>query len=201
MAFDIFGSNPYLDKQAKSIQALSNQNLSQNVMPGIRSSAQGAGQLGGSRQGIAEGVAAGNAQTGIDAATSNLYSNAYNADQNFYSNQRGQDLQQYGLGANLYNQGNLGNLGIGSGQYNLGQQYQNAPMTALQQYSQAISPYSNLNSTATNTASQGGGTLGAMGGALAGAQIGNNLNLGFGSSSTPNWQGLNPYGTYNYQPM
>jgi len=179
----IFGNNPYLDKQAKSLQDLSNQNLSQNVMPSIRSGAQMAGQFGGSRQGIAQGVAAGNAQTGLNAATAGLYGNAYNADQNFYTNQRGQDLQQYGLGANIYGQGTLGNLGIGSGQYTLGQQYQNAPLSALQNYSNTISPYSGLGSAQTTTANSGGGALGVMGGALAGAQIGSNLGFGSGTPS------------------
>ena len=54
---NIFGNNPYIQQQAKSIQDLSNQNLQQNVMPSIRSGATGAGQYGGTRQGIAEGRA------------------------------------------------------------------------------------------------------------------------------------------------
>lgn len=178
-----FGKNPYLDQQATSLRNLSNQNLSQNVMPGIRSGATAAGQYGGSRQGIAEGVAAGNAQTGLDAATASLYNRGYEADQNFYSAQRGQDLQQYGLGANIFNSGTQGAYGVGQGQYNLGLTNMNAPMSALQNYSNTISPYSGLGSSQTTSANQGGGALGVMGGALAGAQIGSNLGFGGGGSS------------------
>ena len=103
--------------------------------------------------------------------------------QNFYTAQRGQDQSGMALGANLYNMGNVGNLGIGTGQYALGEQYQNAPMTALQNYSNTISPYSGLGGTQTTTGTSGGGAMGALGGALAGAQIGSNLNLGMGSTS------------------
>jgi hypothetical protein len=198
---NIFGNNPYIKDQAKSIQDLSNQNLAQNVMPGIRSGATGAGQYGGTRQGIAEGVAAGNAQTGVNAATAGLFGNAYGQDQNFYTQQRGQDLQQAGLGANIYNQGNAGNLGIGTGQYSVGEQYQNAPLTALQQYSSTISPYKGINGTQAQIDTRGGGIQGVMGGALAGAQIGKNLgfgnqnygynmNTGYGQPSNFDWSFL-----------
>ena len=192
MNTSMFGTNPYIQGQAKSIQDLSNQNLSQNVMPGIGQGAQMAGQYGGSRQGIAQGVAAGNAQTGVNAATAGLMSSAYGQDQNFYTQQRGQDQNGVALGANIFNQGNVGNLGIGSGQYGLGQQYQNAPLGALQQYSNTISPYSGLGSSQTGVASQGGGVMGTMGGALAGAQIGKNLGFG-GFGSSPTQTDLSPY--------
>ena len=200
MNTSMFGNNPYIQGQAKSIQDLSNQNLSQNVMPGIGQSAQAAGQYGGTRQGIAQGVAAGNAQTGVNAATAGLMSNAYGQDQNFYTAQRGQDQNGVALGANIYNQGNAGNLGIGSGQYSLGQQYQNAPLGALQNYSNTISPYSGLGSSQTGVASQGGGPLGTMGGALAGAQIGKNLGFGGGYSSGNNFGNI-PYNAQTTIPM
>jgi hypothetical protein len=200
--FSMFGNNPYIKQQAQNIQDQSNANLNNNVMPAIGQGAQVAGQYGGSRQGVAQGVAAAQAQNGINAAQANLYSNAYGQDQNFYTAQRGQDQAGVQLGANIYNMGNQGNLGIGQGQYNLGQQYQNAPLTALQQYSNTISPYSGLNSTQTGVSSSGGGALGMMGGALAGAQIYNNLGFGGGvQMPTSPYAG---YGTnYNnlaYQP-
>lgn len=204
MNTSMFGNNPYLQSQVKSVQDLSNQNLQQNVMPGIRSGAAAAGQYGGTRQGIAEGVAAGNAQTGVNAATAGLYGNAYNQDQNFYTQQRGLDQQGAQIGANIYNMGNAGNLGIGSGQFSLGQQYQNAPLTALQQYSNTISPYSGLNSTQASVGTQGGGAMGAMGGALAGAQISKNLGFGFnpvlngsGASGVTGLQGNYGYDGWN----
>lgn len=199
MNTSMFGSNPYIQQQTKAIQDLSNQNLQQNVMPGIRSGAQMAGQYGGTRQGIAEGVAAGNAQTGVAAAQVGLLGNAYGQDQNFYTQQRGQDQNGAALGANIYNMGNAGNLGIGAGQYGLGQQYQNAPLSALQQYSNTISPYTGLNSSQTGVASQGGGPMGVMGGALAGAQIGKNL--GFGGYRFPSAQSYAPQDIPAYSPV
>lgn len=191
MAFDssMFGQNPYIKQQAQNIQDQSNLNLKNNVMPAIGQGAQTAGQYGGSRQGIAQGVAAGQAATGVANAQANLYSQAYGQDQNFYTAQRGLDQNGVQLGANIYNMGNQGNLGIGQGQYNLGQTSMNAPMTSLQNYSNTISPYSGMNSSQTTTGQSGGGAMGMMGGALAGAQIGNNL--GFGSSGNVNQSWLN----------
>jgi hypothetical protein len=249
-----YGMNPYTSAQANGIQQQSNQNLAQNVMPGIGQGATGAGQYGGSRQGIAQGVAAGNAQAGVANAQANLYSNAYGQDQAFANANRGMDLQQQSLnnnydttnrgldlqgqslnnnfyttnrgldlqgqsqtnnfytqnrqldqsgmqlGANLYNAGNTGNLGAGQGQYNLGLTAQNAPISALQQYSNTISPYSGLNSAQTSTSTTGGGAQGVMGGALAGAQIYNNLGFG-GSASPTNMTGFQqPYAAPSYQP-
>lgn len=205
-----FGQNPYIQKQADALQAQSNQNLSQNVMPAIGQGAQAAGQYGSSRQGIAQGVAAGNAQAGVASAQAGLYSNAYQSDQNaalqnknmdnnfylgnqgqmqnFYTAQRGQDQSGMALGANLYNMGNTGNLAAGAGQTQLGQQYQNAPMTALQQYGNTLSPFSGLGGGQTTTGTSGGGAMGMAGGALAGAQIGQNMNFGFGGGASGNFQ-------------
>ena len=197
-----YGQNPYIAQQSTALQNQSNQNLAQNVMPGIGRGATGAGQYGGTRQGIAEGVAAGNAQTGVANAQANLYSTAYGQDQNFanqnrsmdltnqgqmqnfYTQQRGQDQSGMQLGANLYSMGNSGNLGIGAGQTAIGQQYQNAPINALQQYSNTISPYSGLGSSQVTTGSSNAGAQGVVGGALAGAQMFSNLNLGMGSNTS-----------------
>lgn len=187
-----FGQNQYTQSLANALTAQSNQNLGQNVMPAINHDFQLAGQYGGTRQGIAEGVAAGNAQTGLNTAIAGLYANAYNADQNFYTAQRGQDQAGVQLGANLYGMGNTGNLGIGAGQYQLGQTYQNAPINALNTYSQFINPYANMGgssttaggstSTTTNSGNpgttSGGGLYGALGGALQGYQLGTNLGIG-----------------------
>jgi hypothetical protein len=117
--------------------------------------------------------------------------------QNFYTQQRGQDQSGMALGAQLYGTGNTGNLGIGAGQTQLGQSYMNAPINALNTYQNFINPYASLNgtsstdsgggSTSTTTISGdpgsagqqvGGGLQGALGGAMAGYQFGNNLGLG-----------------------
>lgn len=78
-----FGQNPWLQQQGQALQAMSNQNLQQNVLPGIGQGAQAAGMYGSSRQGVAEGQAMGNAQNGLNAALANMYSQAYGQDQNY----------------------------------------------------------------------------------------------------------------------
>lgn len=93
------------------------------------------------------------------------------AQQNFYTNQRGQDLQQAGLGASLVGQGNTGLQQGGQGLYNLGLTQQQAPLNALQSYAQLLSPFTGLNSSNTQT-TPGASTLGsALGGALTAAQL------------------------------
>lgn len=114
----------------------------------------------------------------------NQYLTNQGQQQNFYTANRGLDQSGMQLGANLYNMGNTGNVAAGTGQTTLGNQYQNAPITALQNYSNTISPYSGLNSTQSTTGNSGGGAMGVVGGALAGAQIGSNL--GFGSNNATN---------------
>jgi hypothetical protein len=110
------GSNPYVANQAQALQAQSNQNLQQNVLPGIGQGAQAAGMYGSSRQGIAQGQAIGNAQTGLNSSIANLYSNAYAQDQQAQL-QREQMANQYGI-ANMQN--DTSRLGINN-QYTLGQ--------------------------------------------------------------------------------
>jgi hypothetical protein len=187
-----FGQNQNTQNLANALTAQSNLNLDQNVMPQINQGAQQAGQYGGSRQGIAQGVAAGNAQSGLNASIAGLYSQAYGQDQNFYTQQRGQDQSGIQLGANLYGMGNTGNLGIGAGQYQLGQSYMNAPMNTLNAYQGFVSPYAGMggsstsghSNTSTTTTSgnpgttTGGGLQGAIGGAIGGWQMGSNFGLG-----------------------
>lgn len=120
--------------------------------------------------------------------------------QNFYTSQRGQDLQQYQLGANLYGNGVNGQIGVGQGQYNVGQQYQNAPINAINQYGQAISPYTGYGQTQTTSGQAGGGMNGVVGGGLAGAQIANNLYRGNqGSMPMINGGGFSNFPAYMYQ--
>lgn len=198
-----FGQNQYTQRLADQLTARSNQNLNQTVIPQINQGAQLAGQYGGTRQGVAQGVAAGNAQTGLDSAIAGLYVDAYGRDQNFYTQQRGQDQSGMQLGANIYNMGNAGNLGIGAGQAALGQQYQNAPMQATQTYASTINPYMNVNggtnsshSSTTNNYDANGNLIGggggggggfnlqgALGGGLAGYQTAQNLGMGSGGNN------------------
>lgn len=74
--------NPYLTGAVSAIQQQSNNNLQQNVLPGINYGAMAGGGFGGSRQRIAQGLAIGQAQQGVDAAAANMYSQAYENDSN-----------------------------------------------------------------------------------------------------------------------
>jgi hypothetical protein len=253
--------NPYLPAQSQAITNQVNQNLQQNQLPGINSSAIAAGGFGGSRQGIAQGLAIGQTNQALGNSLANLNFNAWNqgeqnrmqqqgldnsfslgqgnlalgnkqadnsfnlgqqaqntnqfgaqtqrdlgmgnlalgnkqadnsynlglgnlglgqmqAQQGFYTAQRGQDLQQAGLGANLIQSGNSGLQQGGQGLYNLGLTQQQAPLNALQSYGQMLSPFTGLNNSNTQT-TPGASTVGsALGGALTAAQIGQLLSGG-----------------------
>lgn len=92
-------ANPYIASQAKALQDSANQNLQQNVLPGIGQGAQAAGMYGSSRQGTAEGQAMANSQTGIAAAQANLYGQSYQADQ---ANKTSMANTATGAGASMY---------------------------------------------------------------------------------------------------
>jgi hypothetical protein len=90
----------------------------------------------------------------------------------FYTANRGQDLQQLALGAQLYGMGNTGYLSQGQGVQNLGNAQQTAPYQNLSNYSNILNQFTGFGSQNINGTS-GGGALGALGGAWAGAQLGN----------------------------
>ena len=199
-------TNPYLADQANAITGQVNRNLTQNILPQVGSGAVAAGGYGGSRQGVAEGLAITGANQDLSNSLANLYQTQYNTDQglglqqqalnnqynlglgnlglgnqqqlfNFYTQNRGLDQSGAALGANLYNQGNLGLVGQGQGVYGLGTTQQQAPWLPYQNASNMFSQYSGLGGSQTQTAN-GSALGGAIGGGLAGAQIGNNLGLG-----------------------
>lgn len=94
-----------------------------------------------------------------------------NSMQNFYTANRGQDLQQIGLGASLFNQGNQGFLSQGQGIYGLGSQQQQAPWQVVNNGNAGFGQWSGYGTT--TSANTGGGAQGMLGGALAGGQFGN----------------------------
>jgi hypothetical protein len=225
-----YQQNPYLRDQMSALTGQYQQQFLQNTLPQVRGGYQASGQYGGSRQGIAEGVAAGNASTGLASALANLQAGTYQTDtsnalqgqalsnnynlglgslaltnqgqtQNFYTNQRGQDLQQYGLGATLAGQGINGQQSIGQGQYTLGNTFQNAPAQAMSQYNNLITPYTGYGQSNTTTANTGGGTTGVLGGALAGANLSNRLgNFGSGGTNALGNGGYSSVYDYTSQP-
>jgi hypothetical protein len=159
------GGNPYLEGVSDDIQRRSQFALGQ-AFNGIKSNAIGVGGLGGSRQGVAEGIATGMANDSLTGNLANLWGNSWNSDQNreiqrygmdqnFYTAQRGQDQTGAALGGTLY--------GLGS----------QAPWTGI---NNANGVYGNYTGFGNNTTSQqsGGGWQGAIGGAIAGAQMGRN---------------------------
>lgn len=177
--------NPYLPIQTDAITQAVTQNLQNNILPGIGSGAAQVGGYGGSRQAILESNAIGQTNQGLSNALANLYGNAYQADQqynlglgnmatNFYTAQRGQDLAQAALGANLYGQGNAGYVNQGAGLQNLGNYQQQASWMPLQNAANTYSQFSGLGGGLTNT-QQGSPLGGILGGALMGAQITKNL--------------------------
>jgi hypothetical protein len=91
--------NPYLANMAQAMTQQSNQNLQQNVMPGIRSQFIGAGGYGGSRQGIAEGVASGMASQGLSNSLANMYGSAWENQAN-RGQQESQFSRNFGLQSN-----------------------------------------------------------------------------------------------------
>ena len=162
------GGNPYLDMQGGAIARRMSDNMNRNIMPQIDQGAMAAGQFGGSRQGVVQANALKDMNLGLGDSLSNLYGNDWNAtqnrnlsryqgDQGFYTQQRGQDQNGALLGANLYSQGMQG---------------QWDPLTHA---SQVYSPYTGIKSETTNQ-SQGGGAMGAFGGAMGAAQLWKNFN-------------------------
>lgn len=71
--------NPALLQELNTVRQRLTENLTQNVLPTIRSGAVQAGQLGGTRQGIAEGLATKGTQQAVGDASARILNNAFNA--------------------------------------------------------------------------------------------------------------------------
>lgn len=194
----IGGLNPYLTQAQQAIASQVTDNLNRNILPGLSSSAIASGNYGGSRQGVLEANALKDANSSIANAMANLSYNAYNtasnnnlqqqqinnayslglgnlglgytqADNNFYTAQRGQDLSQMQLAQSMFNTGAQGTLAGGQGLYNVGNTVQQAPWQSLGNFGSISSPYTGFGTT---TGSSSGSTAaGVLGGALGGAQL------------------------------
>lgn len=158
-------TNPYLSGMADDIQRRVNDATGQSLL-GIQGNSVASGGLGGSRQGVAQGQALKGAADSLAGNLANLYGTQYSQDQNralqqygmdqsFYGQQRGQDLQAKGLGADLTSAG-------------YGMQW--APIKAA---TSTYAPFSGFGTT-TNSAQSGGGWMGALGGALGAGQLAKN---------------------------
>lgn len=205
-----YQQNPYLSQMGDVLTNRVTDNLNRNIMPGIRSNAVAAGGFGGSRQGVVEANAMKDANQGISDALTGAYFQdftnqmnrnlqQYGQNQNFYSNQRGQDLQQTQLGANLFNMGNQGFLSQGQGLYGLGSQQQQAPWQVINNGNAGFGQWSGYGTT--TSANQGGGGMGAVGGALAGGQLGNLWGNTGSSGVTAPAGGYTSGASYNFAPQ
>ena len=174
--------NPYLDQIGQVVTQQVNENLMRQQLPQIGSQAIAAGGFGGSRQGVLEANALRDANAQIANALTGMRFQDYNqqlgrqlqryqADQGFYSQQRGQDLQQTQLGASLLGQGTQGLLGQGQGLFGVGQTQQQAPWQVVSGAAGAVSPFTGFGQS-TTTSSGNNPWGGMLGGALMGAQFG-----------------------------
>lgn len=185
--------NPYLDDYVRRAMRPVQEQLTEKLLPSIRSGAVNTGQYGGSRQALAEGTAIGDATDTMGDISARMYSDAY-----------GQGLNAYGQGLNAVNAG-LGRYGEGinaqlrsamSGQDmmntsmmpasvlgQLGQQYegdtqkvidsanqrfgynQNLPYNMLSDYMNILNGADNFGKTTGSTSTQGGSNnlLGGLG--------------------------------------
>lgn len=177
-------ANPYQGDQAAALQQQTQQALGMGLNQ-INSSAVGAGGLGGGRQGVAQGVAIGQATTGLDSALANLYGTDWqNQQQNNLTQQGLNNQYTLGLGSlantaqanqNSYNLGlgslDLNSTALGAQLYNQGV---NGQWNPISNASSSYSPYTGFGTT-TGQTSQGGGAMGALGGALGTWQLVNAL--------------------------
>ena len=170
-------SNPYLAQYGDALMRPITRNLTENMLPAIRSQAMGAGQYGGTRQGIAEGLAIGRTNEVIGDRLAQLYGGAYG--QGLEQMSRGMQLAP-GVAAMGQLPGNLMSQ-VGGEQYAQQLNQQQIPWWQLQQYMNAIG--GNVGNTQTqpyfrNPTAEG---LGAAGSILGGARL---LGWpGFGGSS------------------
>jgi len=180
-------------------------NLALGQTQANNSYALGQGQLALGGRTADQNYALGQGQIGLGYY--NGANSAQNNQNNFYTAQRGQDLQSIALGSSLYGQGVNGNLGLGQGMYNTGNTFYQAPQNALNNYANTVNQFSGLGGSSTTTGQSPSNPLGgAIGGALAGSQLGNlwgNLSTGNNYNTGNNAlydanrlqaQGTTPYG-------
>lgn len=157
-------SNPYLAAQAQAAARPLMQNLTEQILPALGSSAEMAGQYGGSRQGIAEGIAARGTQQAIGDQSANIYSRAY-----------GQGLNTMMQGLNQAP--TVAGLGLMPSQImqQVGTQRQQQPWQNLQNFMGTVGgSYGGTQTTPTSSpmGSLLGAGIGGLFGGVPGAQLG-----------------------------
>lgn len=161
-------NNPYLYQAAMGATRPIVDQLTEQILPNIRSGAINTGQYGGSRQALAEGTAIGKATQAMGDMTSGMYSNAYQSGLGTLTNALNMAPQQMQTWQSPYT--TLNTLG---GQYQADQQKQIDAATKRWDYNQQL-PYQQLsdwmnilnggaNLGGTSTTKQSGGGSDAMG--------------------------------------
>lgn len=129
-------SNPYTSQVVNTIAQLGNQNLMENVLPGVNSTFTGAGQFGSSRNGQFEQQAIRNNQQAISNAQGAALSTGFNDQLAAYQNAQQRALQ------------------AGVAQQSLGTAQQSAGLTGAAAENAVGTQQQNLNQTNLNTAYQ-----------------------------------------------
>lgn len=172
-ADQVFG-NPAVEGQIDAVQRRLNQNLSENIMPGITNNAIAAGQYGGDRQGVVQGQAIGRTQEALGDAAANIYGDAY--DSGLQAQYRAMAFAPQAMAAQMAPFDVVG----GVGEYKRGEK-ELALQEAMNRYQydgqrdvQNLQNYMNLlqgapwGSTTQGSAQRGSPIAGALGGGLMG---------------------------------
>lgn len=105
--------NPFLSDQAAQISRNLTDNWQNSLLPSINAGYRTGGGFGSNRQGIAQGLGLGRTQQAIGDAQTNLYSNAYNTDQQIGLQRDIANMNDATQRFGLQNQYNLGMGGLG----------------------------------------------------------------------------------------
>ena len=175
-------TNPAVTGQIDAVQGRLNDNLNQNIIPGIQGGAVQAGQVGSSRQGIAEGLAVKGTQQALGDASASIIANAFNKGIDAQGRATALAPQVAGLATmpgSLLSAAGAQNRGFQQAaidesvrRYDFGQNEELNRLGNLQQLIQG-----NLGGTTTQSGppTQGPGLLGVAGGGLSGYAAGTAL--------------------------
>ena len=149
-------------QQAGNAYSLGQQANANNAQANANQYSLGQGQNTNQANSISNQYNLGMGQLGLGAQTAN---------QNFFTQQRGQDYQGMQLGMQMANMGNQGLANQGGQLYNAGQQQQNAPWQNLQNFQNSLAPFTGLNGSSSTSNPGFSGLQGAMAGGMTAAQL------------------------------
>jgi hypothetical protein len=165
--FGGYQASPWLSATADEIGRRTQQGLGQ-AFNSIRSNSIRNGTLGGSRQGVAEGIATRGAMDSLQGQLAGLYGSDWTNAQNRYLTGRGQDISNYNTNRSL----DMQQLGLGANIYDMGVRGGWQP---LQTANGIFNTTAGNNVTQTSGGTQGGGWQGLLGGAMGAGQYARNM--------------------------